>query len=192
MSLFEFVLAFSSVISALGLGHLLAGAVHILRRRALVRFSLTHALWMWSILAMTMGNWAADWSLRSLTEWPAWTVLLLIVSKIAQYVLCVFVTPEFGVDDEKIDLVAFHEREGGNYLLAIAVFCLIALAFNFAFGGADFYGQWLRDSVISIAALGLVLVAIFIKVRWVQVGASAAFAGLSTYFLIATSALATA
>ncbi|MEQ1493439.1 MAG: hypothetical protein ABL932_23125 [Terricaulis sp.] len=55
MSLFEFVLAFSSVISALGLSHLLAGAVHILRRRKHVRFSLTHALWMWSILAMTMG-----------------------------------------------------------------------------------------------------------------------------------------
>lgn len=190
MSLFEFVLAFSSVISALALGHLLAGAVHILRRRERVVFSLTHALWMWSILAMTMGNWAADWSLRSLTEWPAWTVLWLITSKIAQYVLCVFVTPEFSGAEEKIDLVAFHEREGRNYLWAMIGFCIIALMFNVTFSG--FYGSWLRDSVITIIAAGLTLLAIFVKARPVQVGAAACFAALSTYFLIAASALGTA
>lgn len=190
MSLFEFVLAFSSVISALALGHLLAAAVHILRRRAIVRFSLTHALWMWSILAMVMGNWAADWALRSLTEWPAWTVLWLMTSKIAQYVLCVFVTPEFGANDEKIDLVAFHEREGHNYLWAMVGFCFIALAFNFTFSG--FYGSWLRDSLITITALGFTLTAIFVKARWAQVGAAGAFAGLATYFLIAASTLGTA
>ncbi|MEQ1494048.1 MAG: hypothetical protein ABL932_26260 [Terricaulis sp.] len=166
MTLFEFVLAFSSVISALALGHLLAGAVHILRRRAHVRFSLTHALWMWSILAMTLGNWAADWQLRSLTEWPAWTVLWLITSKIAQYVLCVFVTPEFSGNEEWIDLVTFHEREGRNYLWAMVAFCFIALLFNITFSG--FYGSWFRDSIITITAFGLTLVALFIKARWAQ------------------------
>ena len=189
MSLFEFVLAFSSVISALGLSQLLAGAVHILRRRKHVRFSLTHALWMWSILAMTMGNWAADWQLRSLTEWPAWTVLWLITSKVAQYVLCVFVTPEFGANDEKIDLVAFHEREGGNYLWAMIAFCAVALLFNITFSG--FYGSWLRDSVITIAASVFTFLAIFVKARWAQVGAAAIFSGLATYFLIAASTLGT-
>lgn len=189
MSLFEFVLAFSSVISALGLSHLLAGAVHILRRRKHVRFSLTHALWMWSILAMTMGNWAADWQLRSLTEWPAWTVLWRITSKVAQYVLCVFVTPEFGDDQEKIDLVAFHEREGGNYLWAMIAFCVVALLFNITFSG--FYGSWLRDSVTNITASGLTFLAIFVKARWAQIGAAAGFAALATYFLIAASTLGT-
>lgn len=190
MSLFEFVLAFSSVISALGLSHLLAGAVHILRRRKHVRFSLTHALWMWSILAMTMGNWAADWQLRSLADWPAWTVLWLITSKIAQYVLCVFVTPEFNSNEEAIDLVAFHQREGGNYLWAMIAFCAIALLFNIAFSG--FLGSWLRDSVITLFAATVTFVAIFIKARWVQVGAAVAFAAFATYFLIAASTLGTA
>jgi hypothetical protein len=189
MSLFEFVLAFSSVISALALGHLLAGAVHLLRRRAIVHFSLTHALWMWAILAMTLGNWAADWQLRSLTEWPAWTVLWLITSKIAQYVLCVFVTPEFSANDEKIDLVAFHAREGRNYLWAMVGFCFVALAFNVTFSG--FYGSWLRDSVITLVALSATFTAIFIKARWAQLGAATVLAGLSTYFLIAASALGT-
>lgn len=189
MSLFEFVLAFSSVISALALGHLLAGAVHIVRRRAIVRFSLTHALWMWTILAMTMGNWAADWSLRSLTEWPAWTVLWLITSKIAQYALCVFVTPEFRADEEKIDLVAFFEREGRNVLWAMVGFCFIALLFNVTFSG--FYGSWLRDSVISIVALGFTVLALVIKARWAQLISAAGVACLATYFLIAASTLGT-
>lgn len=190
MTLFEFVLAFSSVISALALSHLLAGAVHILRRRKHVRFSLTHALWMWSILAMVMGNWAADWQLRSLTEWPAWTILWLITSKIAQYVLCVFVTPEFNTSEEKIDLVAFHAREGHNYLWAMVAFCFVALAFNITFSG--FYGSWLRDSIITLTAFAFTLIAIFAKARWAQVGAAACFAALATYFLIAASTLGTA
>ena len=188
MTSFEFVLAFTSVISALGIGHLLHGAVHILRRAARVQFSLTHALWMWSVLAITMANWASDWSLRSLTEWPAWTLLLLIVSKTTQYVLCVFVTPDVPADGE-IDLKAFHETEGDRYLWAMVTLAFIALAFNFAFGGANLYGPWLRDSVITIVALGLVLLAIFVKVQWVQIGVAALNAGLATYFLVAASAL---
>lgn len=190
MTLFEFVLAFSSVISALAIGHLLAGAIHILRRRAMVRFSLTHALWMYGILAMTMGNWAADWALRSLTEWPSWTVLWLITSKIAQYALCVFVTPEFNANDEKIDLVAFYEREGRNVLWAMVAFGFIALLFNIAFSG--FYGTWLRDSVITLVALGFTFLALVVRARWAQLTTAAVMAGLSTYFLIVTSTLGTA
>lgn len=189
MTLFEFVLAFSSVISALGLGHLLAGAVHILRRRERVRFSLTHALWMYSILAMTMGNWAADWALRSLTEWPAWTVLWLITSKIAQYALCVFVTPEFRTDEEKIDLVQFYDREGRNILWAMVGFCFVALLFNVAFSG--FYGSWLRDSVITLIALSFTILALTVKAKWAQIVTAVVSAALSSYFLISTSALGT-
>jgi len=189
MTLFEFILAFSSVISALALGHLLAGAVHILRRRQIVRFSFTHGLWMYGILAMTMGNWAADWALRDLTEWPAWTVLWLITSKIANYALCVFVTPEFRVDEDKIDLVAFYEREGRNVLWAMVGFCCVALLFNVAFSG--FYGSWLRDSVITLVAMTFAVLALLIRAQWAQTLTGCVIAGLSTYFVIATSSLGT-
>jgi hypothetical protein len=191
MSLFEFVLAFTSVISALGVGHVLYAAVHLLRGAARVQFSLTQALWMWSVFAMTLGNWAADWALRSITEWPAWSLLLLILSKIAQYVLCVFVTPDIPADG-RIDLKSFYERESPRFLWVIIVFCAIALAFNFAFGGAQFYGPWLRDSVISIVAAAVTLIAIFVRLRWVQLGAAVIFSGLATYFLLAASNLGAA
>jgi|CXWL01.1.fsa_nt_gi hypothetical protein len=190
MTLFEFVLAFSSVISALALGHLLAGAIYIVRRRSIVRFSLTHALWMWSILAFTMGNWAGDWGLRSLTEWPAWTVLLLIFSKIVQYMLCVFVTPDISSTDDKIDLVAFHEREGRNYFWAMIVLGCIALLFNLIFSGI--FGSWLRDSVLTLVALGFTFLAILVKAQWAQRLSAVGIASLATYFLIAASTLGTA
>ncbi len=190
MSLFEFVFAFSSVIAALAIGHLLAGAIYIIRRRSIVRFSFTHALWMWSILAFTMGNWAGDWELRSLTEWPAWTLLLLIFSKIVQYMLCVFVTPDLNPNDEKIDLVAFHEREGRNYFWAMVVLGCIALLFNLLFSGL--FGNWLRDSTLTLVALGFTFLAILVKAQWAQRLSAVAIAGIATYFLIAASTLGTA
>ncbi|ANP45092.1 hypothetical protein [Candidatus Viadribacter manganicus] len=104
--------------------------------------------------------------------------------------LCVFVTPEFNANQEKIDLVAFHAREGRNYLWAMMAFCFVALAFNFTFSG--FYGSWVRDSIITITGGGLTMAAIFFQARWVQIGAAACFAALATYFLIAASTLGTA
>ena len=189
MPTFEFVLAFTSVISALGIGHLLAGAVQLLRRASHVRFSLVQALWMWSALAITLGNWASDWELHEQTQWPAWTLLLLIVSNIAQYVFCHFVTPEAPAGE--IDLRQFHAREGNRYMWAMVVLAFIALAFNFAFGGADLYGPWVRDSVLVIIAIFLGLLAIFVKAQWVQLGVALSFAVLETYFLVAASTLGT-
>lgn len=188
MSVFEFVLALTSVISGLAIGHMLTGVVVLLRNAKRVRFSLIHALWMWSAFATTIANWASDWSLRALNEWPAWTLLLIIASKIAQYTFCAFVTPDMPAEGE-LDLVQFHEREHRNYLWAVVAFCAVALTFNFAFGAADFYGQWLRDSAITIVALIVTIAAIALRARWVQLGAAAVFAGLATYFLLAVSTL---
>ena len=145
MSVFEFVLALTSVISGLALAHMLTGVVALLRNAKRVKFSFIHALWMWSAFSTTVANWASDWSLRALNDWPAWTLLLLIASKIAQYIFCAFVTPDMPAEGN-LDLAAFHEREHRKYLWAVVAFCAVALAFNFAFGAADFYGQWLRDS----------------------------------------------
>jgi len=190
MSIFEFVLALTSVISGLAIAHLLTGVVGLLRNAKRVRFSLVHALWIWSAFATTIGNWAADWELRSLNDWPAWTLLLLIASKIAQYVFCAFVTPEVPAEGE-IDLRAFHERERTGYLSAVVGFCAIALIFNISFGGAFYYAQWLRDSAITIIALAATLTALFIRARWVQLAAALVFAGLAGYFLLAVSHLGT-
>ena len=112
MSLFEFVLAFSSVISALALGHLLA------------------------------------------------------------------------------DLVAFHEREGHNYFWAMAGLGCIALLFNLIFSGI--FGSWLRDSLLTLVALGFTFLAILVKAQWAQRLSAVAIAGIATYFLIAASTLGTA
>ena len=191
MTVFEFVMALTSVISGLAIAHMLTGIVMLLRNAKRVKFSLVHALWMWTAFAIIVGNWASDWELRTMTEWPAWTLLLIIVSKIAQYVFCVFVTPELPAEGQ-IDLSAFHRDERRGYLWAAVAFCAIALVFNFSFGGALHYAQWLRDSVITLAALAATLLALFAGARWVQVGAAVVSAALAAYFLTAVSTLGVA
>lgn len=188
MSIFEFVLALTSVISGLALAHMLTGVVSLLRNAKRVRFSLVHALWMWSAFSTTIGNWAADWSLRTVTEWPAWMLLLIIASKIAQYVFCAFVTPDIPAEGQ-IDLVKFHETERRGYFGAVFAFTVVALIFNIAFGASEYYAQWLRDSAITLAAIAVTLLAFFVRAYWVQLFAAAVFAGLGGYFLLAASSL---
>lgn len=190
LSIFEFVLTLSSVISGLALAHMIAGVVALLRNAKRVKFSLIHALWMWSAFATTVGNWAADWELRSMTHWPAWTLLILIASKIAQYAFCAFVTPDVPAAGE-IDLRAFHQSERNGYLSAVVAFVVIALVFNLSFSGAFHYAQWLRDSLISLVALALTLLALFVGARWAQLLAAMGFAALAAYFLAVASNLGT-
>ncbi|WP_395645568.1 hypothetical protein [Terricaulis sp.] len=191
MSVFEFVLALTSVISGLALAHMLTGVVGLLRNAQRVRFSLVHALWMWSAFSTTIGNWAADWSLRTVTEWPAWMLLLIIASKIAQYVFCVFVTPDLPTEG-KIDLVAFHASERRGYFGAVFAFTAVALVFNIAFGAAEAYAHWLRDSAITLIAIAVTLLAFFVRAYWAQLLAAAVFAALGSYFLLAAASLGAA
>jgi hypothetical protein len=87
----------------------------------------------------------------------------------------------------EIDLVAFHEHEHRRYILAFIVLALIAILFNIVFGGANYYSEWLRDTLISAPALAAALLAFFIRARWAQVAAAVVFAALATYFLIVAS-----
>ena len=186
MTIFEFVLTLTSIIASLGLTHIVVGMVHLIRNASRVRFSFVHVLWVWVGFAFTVGNWASNWELRPLTSWPAWTVLMMIATSTAQYAYCAFVTPD--APDGEIDLVAFHESKRRGYLSALVVFGLLALLFNFTFGGANFYSDWLRDSLVTLVALGATLLALLLGQRWVQVAAALTVAGLATYFmLVATS-----
>ena len=106
MTVFEFVFGPSSIIISLALTHLLAGSV-ALRTAERVRFSIPHALWVWSAFVLAVGNWASTWELRLMNAWPSWTVLLLIVVALSQYILCAFVTPE-SRSETTIDLAALH------------------------------------------------------------------------------------
>ncbi|MFN2531923.1 MAG: hypothetical protein ABR555_11550 [Pyrinomonadaceae bacterium] len=185
MTAFEVVFILLTIITSLALTHLLTGFVSMLRNAGRVRFSVLHALWAWIAFTLLIGNWASYWSMRSVTSWPAWAVLLIVTNFIIQYVFCSLVTPETPAVGN-IDLVEFHEREHRRYILALVVLLVASLVLNFALGGAHFYAGWWRDSVLSIAAIILALFAFFAGPRWVQIGSAGALAALGTYYMIIT------
>ena len=185
MSAFELVFGMMSIITSLALTHILAGFVRLLRNTERIRFSAPHALWAWSAFVSTIGNWASYWELRSLTSWPAWTVLLTIMLTIVQYVFCSFVTPEVPTEGT-IDLVAFHQREYHRYIFAAGALVGLSLVFNLALGGAHLYADWWRDSAFSLAGGALALLGFFVSARWAQIFSASAMAALLTYFTIIT------
>lgn len=83
-----------------------------------------------------------------------------------------------------IDLVEFHRSKGVFYLAAFFVLGLLAIAFNVTFGLEHYYSQWVRDTLLTLPLLALLVVAIFIRVGWVQMACAAIQGVLSTYFLI--------
>ena len=185
MSAFEVVFGLMSIITSLALTHFLAGFVGLLRNAERVRFSALHALWAWSAFASTIGNWASYWGLRTLTSWPAWTVLLTVAIAICQYVFCVLVTPEASAEGE-IDLHAFHQHERRRYVLALLALFALSLAFALALGGAQYYAAWWRDSAASLIGLALGLLALLVIAQWAQWISAVSIAVLVTYYMITT------
>src|SRR5262245_59379316 len=118
MSVFEFVFGLFSIVVSLALTHLLTGVAELIRNRSRVKFSAIHALWVLSAFALTVGNWAGLWPLRTLESWPAWSILLTILVVVSVYFICYFVTPD-AKDEGPIDLVDFQMRERRSYLLSI-------------------------------------------------------------------------
>lgn len=183
MTSFELVFSLITFVLSLALTHLLSGLVGVLRNYQRVRFSAAYSLWAWSALTVTIGNWAANWPLRSLTSWPAWSVLLSVALVIVQYVFCAFVTPEVPAQGP-VDLAGFHEREHRRYAFALGVLCVMSLISNSAMGEAHFYAYWWRDNALSIVVLALAGFAFYVRPRWAQTLAAALIALLCTYFMV--------
>jgi hypothetical protein len=186
MTTFGFVFGLYSIIASLSITHMLSGIVAITRGRSKVRYSLAHALWVWVAFTMVIANWQSQWELRNLAVWPAWSVLLLISTALAQFVYCAFVTPDAPADQD-IDLNEFHDRERKRFVGAFLALIVLAIVFNFSFGLTGAYDSWLRDNLLSFAVLVPTLLAIFFGDRRVQLFSAIAAALISTWFLIAAA-----
>jgi hypothetical protein len=182
MSIFEFVLGFVSIITSLALTHLIIGLVGLIRNAGRVKFSLVHAGWFFAAFASTIANWASAWDLRSMTDFPNWSVLLLVLVTLARYAFCAFVTPEIAPAG-KIDLAAFHQQEGPRYLTALLVTLILAQAVNFSYGAADFFDNSLRDSMLALASVAAVLLGLLVRAQWAQLLAVAIVVSAYSYYL---------
>lgn len=179
MSSFEFVFSLISVVTSLALAHMITGIINLMRNGA--RLSWRHGLWTWAAFALLVGNWAGFWRYVALDDWSAFLILSNLGFMISLYVVCTLVIPEMD-RHEKVDLVAFHDREGRRYIGAHFVFALLAIVFNLASNGV---GQTaFRNSSLAAVAMALTVTAFFIRSVRIQTGAALALAVLATSFLI--------
>lgn len=190
LSIFEFVFALYSVIGSLAIAHLLAGIAGLIRNRQRVKVSIVHALWMWGAFAITIGNWASQWSLHAMDAWPGWSVLVKVATVVVTYLACYLVTPDIPSEGE-INLKDFHTRERVGYISAFGGIGLISILSNLTFGAANYFDEWLRDSALSLVALCLMLLALLVRASWAQIIAAVGTAALATYFLVVASSIGT-
>lgn len=190
MTAFDFVFALLSIITSLGLTHLVAGFVRLVSHSERVRFSWVHALWAWSAFGSTIGNWGALWPLRGVESWPNALVLVSLAMVIGQYAFCALVTPPVPAEGP-IDLGEFHERQHRRYAIAFLTLIVFAIAQNLMLAKGDAYINWFHDTVMSLIMSVFTVLAILVRARWAQrVGAITAGA-MTTYFMIGASSIMT-
>jgi len=83
-----------------------------------------------------------------------------------------------------LDLSEFHARAYRMYVGALIALEIASLVLNLTFGGAQFYANWWRDSVLTIVCLLACAVAFFVSARPIQLGVALLLAVLVTYFMI--------
>lgn len=179
-----------TMITSLALAHLLNGFVILLRNAKRVRFSLVHGLWSWIALAVLIGNWASFWGMRSVESWPSLTVMLILATATIEYIFCAMVTPEMPAEG-KLNLGEFHAHSHRLYTLALVILLFLSLLLNLLLGAMNMYENWWHDSILTIAALLLSTLAIFLAHYWVQAGVAIVNALIVTYYLVISCNLVT-
>jgi hypothetical protein len=175
---FEFIILFFSFIYTIALTHLLFAATRMIRLRRRLIFSWPHALWMLNALLMLTANWISLWDFHRLEAIPLAAIAVGFVIVVGQYFVCALVAPDFE-DSTAFDLRAFHAREGHIYMAGFLVLILIALVANAAAGMGAGVQNWSDQNAIVLAMIPPVLVPLFVRTQWVQVGAPLVLVALS-------------
>ncbi len=92
MSFFEFVLVLASVIYALAIAQLLAGASRVSQSDLEQRFYLPHAAWISVLFLGPLLTWWSLWALRDI-EWTFAAFFLIIMQPVVVYYACSLIAP---------------------------------------------------------------------------------------------------
>jgi hypothetical protein len=180
---FEFIILFFSFIYTVALTHLLFAATRMIRHRRNLVFSWPHALWMLNALLLLTGNWISLWDFHRLESIPFAIIATGLVLVGIQYFICALVAPDFE-EGEAFDLRAFHAREGQTYMVGFLVLTLVALGVNAAAGARAGVQKWADENAIVLAMILPVLISLFVRARWAQVGAPLVLAALMISYLV--------
>jgi len=186
MDAFGHITLLLSFVFALALTHLLSSATDLVRERARVKFSWTHALWMTNAVILLFGNWMALLGDRRM-RWDIASTAIQFLYTVLQYFTCSMVSPHVQEHGE-IDLWQYHQRHKHVYLGAFLGLGFFSLGLNIYYwwmlGGHDAAGFF--ASQLNIAPmLFLCVVALVSKPAWLQFScALVLFAMICTFTLM--------
>ena len=178
MSAFEFFTVLLSFVVSLGVASLLHTVVRLAQEGGRVRFSLTWALWAAAIFNLQITFWLKSWSYHEHYTLKTSTSIPPLVLAIIAFLSCGLATPHIP-DEGPIDLKAFHERQGGKYQIAYAVFMAVAIlqgALMLDMADAQSMSFFVTDAATQAGlAIAALLAAVFRGQRWIQAGVPAIF-----------------
>jgi len=160
----------------------------LLRAYKRVSFSWLNAIWMVHAMCVIVAWWIGMWDLRTLGGWSTFSIGVMFVVAMVIYLQARLVCIDVPKEDP-VDMRAFHEINGWQYITAAGVGVLLTVAVNLL------YGQWANaDEMIRqnfvVAPMTIVTWAALVPRRIIQWGAALALLGLwAVYFSTLQSSL---
>lgn len=96
MSLFEFIMVFTSIIVGMSLAELLSGIADSLTRRNERKFSWIHVLLSFGLLLAIIQTWWELWDFHNVSEWAFSNLLLMLSPSIILYLIARILNPGRG------------------------------------------------------------------------------------------------
>ena len=170
MSDFDYFTVLLSFIVSLGVTTLLAAVARLLQESERVVFSWRYALWAAAIFNLQVSFWLKSWSYHDSYVMRVSTVMPPLLLAIAAFLACGLAAPHVRDDGGPVDLRAFHDRQGGKYIVAVAAFMVVAIVQAAAMG--DLFPNGLSfplDALVQASLSGLaVAAAVFRRTVWLQ------------------------
>lgn len=188
--MFEHVTILLSFVYAVALTHLLSSATELLIAGKRVRFSGLYAAWLFISLLAVLVNWVTLWGLVALKHWTVAEVVLQFSTAIIQYFTCSTFRVTEAPGDNVIDLPALFQQRRPLIFGAFLTLTFVAMLGNWwdrnNMAGLN-PGDWVGENLILVPMAVAVVVAGWVRPRWLQWTAAAAVFGVIVFFLVTYS-----
>ena len=181
MTSVEFGFGMISVITSLALTRLLSGGVALYRHADRIRFSWRHGGWTAMALMLLLGNWAAFWQMRGISDWSGSEALVPLLFVSVLYAFCDLVMPEEPRDGSVLDLRAYHEHQGRRYKMLQLAFSVLAILVIARRSPSLLDG--LSNSGFALVAATCSIVALRTRRVWLDTAAAVVLVAMSPLFL---------
>ena len=96
MSLFEYLMVLVSIIVGLGIAEILTGIAHQIRYRYASKWYWLHSFGIALVTVALLQSWWELWELRQVAEWVFYSMVLMLISPAALYLIAHLAFPERG------------------------------------------------------------------------------------------------